>query len=126
MVGNDDTAGVFTCVTNHTFDHAALIDDGASDGVTIDFGGELRRFFDGVIKRNVELVRDHLGQLVRFCEVEVVDSRKVADDHLGAEGPEGDDIGYTVLTIFIAHIVDHFVAAAHAEIYVKVGRGDTF
>ncbi len=126
LVGNDDTTGVFSCITNHTFDHAALIDDGACDGVAVDLGGEFGRFFDGIVERDIELVGDHLGQLIRLRKVEVVDSCKVTDDHLSAKGPEGDNIGYAVFTVFIAYVVNHLVAAAHAEIHVEVRRGDAF
>ena len=101
-----------------------LVVDGLGDFVALDFGGELGGFFDGVFEGDVELVGDHLGELVGLGEFDVVHAGEVADDHLRAEGAEGDDVGDAVFAVFVADVVDHFVAAAHAEIDVEVGRGD--
>ena len=85
-----------------------------------EFGG----FGDGVLEGDVELVGDHLREAVGLGEGEVVDAGDIADDHLGAEGAVGDDVGDAVVAVFLADVVDDLDAAAHAEVDVEVGRGD--
>ena len=48
----------------------------------------------------------------------------VSHDHFGAEGAVGDDIGDAGVAVFLADVVDDLDAAAHAEVYIEVGRGD--
>src|SRR4029077_5492894 len=48
-----------------------------------------------------------------------------AHDTLGTEGPEGDDLRDTPLTIFAAHIVDYLAASLHTEVHVDIRRADT-
>lgn len=61
---------------------------------------------------------------VGLDEREVADTGEVADDHLGAERAEGDDVGDAVFAILLAHVADDLVATTHAEVDIEVGRRD--
>jgi hypothetical protein len=83
---------------------------------------QLGGLVDGGLELDVELVGDHLGQAVGLGVGQVVHARDVADDHLGAEGAVGDDVGHAVVAVFLADVVDDLAAAAHAEVDVEVRR----
>ena len=93
-------------------------------GLRRELGAEFGGLGDGVVERDVELVGNHLGQAVGLGVGQVVDAGDVADDHLGAERAVGDDVGHAVVAVLPAHVIDHFAAAAHAEVDVEIGRGN--
>src|SRR5690606_18644996 len=52
--------------------------------------------------------------------------RHVAYHRLGRHGTEGDDLAHRVAPVGLGHVVDHPVAAVHAEVDVEVGHGNPF
>jgi hypothetical protein len=78
----------------------------------------------GVFEGDIEVVRDHLGNAIGVGVLNVHYTGQVTHDHLCTELAVGDDVGDPVAAIFFADIVDDLVATAHAEIDVKVRRGD--
>ena len=125
-VRDDHTACVLTAVAHHPFDHAAGFDDAGGRRVTAHLRAELVRLLERVFERDVDVVGDQFREAVGFDERQVANAGEVADDHLGAEGAEGDDVGDAVGTILPADVVDDLVTAAHAEVDIEVGRGDAF
>ena len=123
-VGDDHAARVLAGVAHHALDDAAGLDDAGGLGVDADLFAELVGLLERVLERDVDVVGDELGEAVGLDERQVADAGEVADDHLGAERAEGDDVGDAVLAVFLAHVADDLVAAAHAEVDVEVGRGD--
>ena len=124
LVGDDHTAGVLAGVSNHSLDDAALVVDRSGDGIFVHLGGQFGGFFHGILQRDVQLVGDHLGQLIGLGIFDLVDPGEVADDHLRAEGAEGDDVGDAVFPVFIADVGHHLIPPAHAEVDVEVGWRD--
>ena len=110
-------------VADHALDDAAGLDDAGGLRVDADLLAELVGFLQGVLKRDVDVVGDELGEAVGLDEREVADAGQVADDHLRAEGAEGDDVGDAVLAVLLADVADDLVATPHAEVDVEVGRG---
>ena len=115
---------MFAGITDHALEHAAGFDHFFGHGITVDLGAQLGGLFDRFGERDVEFVGDHLREAVGLGEGEVVHAGDVADDHLGAHGAIGDDVGDAVVAVFLAHVVDDFDAAAHAKIDIEVGGAD--
>ena len=122
LVGDDNAGGVFAGVAHHAFEHEALVDDFFGDRVAVVFALQLGGFLERIFERDVQLVGDHLGQTIGLGEGQVVHAGDIAHHHLGPEGAVGDDVGHAGVAVFLAHVVDHLDAAAHAEIDVEVGR----
>ncbi len=123
-VGNDDPCGMGPHVADHALDDLARIHDLLGDRVLLVFGGELRAFGKGVLKRNVEVVRDHLGQLVRLRIRKITHPGHVSYHHLGPEGPKSNDVRHAVAPVLFSNVLDDFPSSAHAEIDVEIGGRD--
>ena len=88
---------------------------------------ELGDFLDGRLERRVRPDgRDELGDLVHFGQGHFENAADVADGAAGGHGPERDDLGRVGLAVLLGHVLDHFLAAAAAEIHVDVGKADPF
>ena len=81
---------------------------------------ELRRIFDGLIERDVELCRHHLGDAIDVGVRDVHGATNVFDGGFGCHGAEGDDLGNVIAAIFLRDVVDDFAAAVHAEIDIDI------
>ena len=84
---------------------------------------QLRRVFDGLLERDVELCGNHLGDAVDVGVGNVHGAANVFDCGLGGHGAEGDDLRDIVAAVFLRDVVDDFAAAVHAEIDVDIGHG---
>ncbi len=81
------------------------------------------RIFDGLLQRDVQLGRHHLGDAVDVGVRDVHGAAHVFDGGLRGHGAEGDDLGDVVAAVFLRDVLDDFAAAVHAEIDVDVGHG---
>lgn len=105
------------------------------EGHLPDFGGFLvaleevaEHFFllVGFFQGHADFERDHLRQPVGEAVGLALDPGHVAHHRLRRHGAEGDDLADRVAPVGIGHVVDHPVAAFHAEVDVEVGHGDPF
>ena len=84
---------------------------------------QLRRIGDGLLQRDVQLRRDHLGDAVDIGVRDVHGAAHVFDRRLRRHGAERDDLRDIVAAVFLRDVVDDFAAAIHAEIDVDIGHG---
>ena len=68
----------------------------------------------------LSVVGHHLGETIHFAVGDFHRASNVLDRSLGRHGPERDDLRYVFPAIFPRHVLDHFAAAAHAEIDVDI------
>ena len=79
--------------------------------------------FDGLLQRDVQLGRDHLGDAVDVGVRNVHGAANVFDRGFRGHGAEGDDLRDVVAAVFLRDVLDDFAAAVHAEIDVDIGHG---
>ena len=117
---------MFTDVTHHTFELARHVPD--FGGLFIDLDEVAQDFFllVGFFQGHADFERDHLRQAVRQAVGLALHPRHVTDYSLGRHGTERDDLAYRIAAVFLGHVLDHAVAAVHAEVDVEVGHGDPF
>ena len=123
-VGDDHTTRVLAGITHHSLDDAAGLDDAGGLRIDGDLLAKLVGLLQGVLERDVDVVRDEFGEAVGLDERQVADTSEVADDHLGTKRAEGDDVGDAVFAVLLAHVADDLVAAAHTEVDIEVRRRD--
>ena len=70
--------------------------------------------------------RDHLGQLVDLAVTHAEHAAGIAQHRLGRHRAVGDDLADLVATVLARDVVDHLVAAVHAEVDVEVGHRHAF
>ncbi len=67
---------------------------------------------------------DQLGDAVDVGEAHVEHAADVLDGGARAQRAEGDDLGDLFAPVFFGDVLNHFAAAAGAEIDVDIGHGD--
>src|SRR5690606_1623993 len=77
----------------------------------------------GLLQGHAHFEGDHLRQLVGQTVGLALGARHVAHHRLGGHGAEGDDLAHRVAAVLVRHVLDHPVAAIHAEVHVEVGHG---
>ena len=117
---------MLTAITHHALDYPAGFDDASRRRVATDLGAQFIGFLQGVIERDVDVIGDELREAIGLDKGQVANAGQVADDHLGTECAEGDDVGDAVGAVFLADVVDDLVATAHAEVDIEVGCRDAF
>ena len=83
---------------------------------------QVRRFLDRFGKRHFGVVRHGFGDHVAVCGRTAQGARNVFEHRLCLQLPVGSDLRYGILSVFADDIVDHFLAAAFAEVRIKVRR----
>ncbi len=84
---------------------------------------QFAHFRDGLealFQRDVQLIRNQLGDLVHFAVWNVENAPDVADDGLRAERPERRNLRDVFLAVFPRNVFDHLFAPIHAEIHVNI------
>ena len=79
------------------------------------------------LERHAELEGDELGQLIDEAVRMAEHAADVAHHGLGRHGAEGDDLRDALapargFAVTLDHVLDHPVAAVHAEIDVEIGQ----
>ena len=110
-------------ITHHSLDHPAGINDLLGYWVLVVFRRKLRAFSQCIFEGDIEVIRDHLGQLVRLSVRQIPHPGDIPHHHLGSKGSKGDNIGYTISSIFFADIFNDFTTATHTKIDIKVRGG---
>ena len=81
---------------------------------------QVRILLKRLLQRNIELSRDHLGDLVTQSIRKVHDPPYVPDHSLGRHRSERDDLDYFIPAVFFRDIIDHFPAALELEVHVDI------
>ena len=80
-----------------------------------------------VVQRDVQRPRrDGLGDAVDVAVAHAQHAPGVAQHRLGRHGAVGDDLADLVAAVAAGHVVDHLVAAVHAEVDVEVRHRHAF
>lgn len=90
--------------------------------------GHLRvlAFAHRILERDAQDVGDQLGDAVDQTIAEAEHAPGVAHHRLGRHGAVGDDLADPFAPVLARHVVDHLVAAIHAEVDVEVGHRHAF
>jgi len=70
--------------------------------------------------------RHHLGQPIDLAVRHAQHAAGVAQHGLGCHRAVGDDLADAVAAVLARHVIDHLVAAIHAEVDVEVGHRHAF
>ena len=122
--GDHDPGGVGACVADVSFEILGRVDEALYLDITLGGLPEAWLFLKGIVKRDLELIRDELGDAVHFTVGHVHHAADVAEDALGEHAAEGDDLADVVAPVFFLNIADDLVAALHAEVDVDIRRAD--
>src|SRR5208283_1296593 len=122
--GNHYAGRMYAGVANHAFQFFRSLHQLANLAIFLHGFAQLRRIFDGLIERDIQLRGDHLGDAIDIGVRNIHGAADVLDGGLGGHGAEGDDLRDVVAAIFLCDVVDHFAAAIHAEIDIDVRHGD--
>ena len=117
---------MLTAITHHALDYPAGFDNASRRRVATDLGAELVGLLQRVFERDIDVVGNELREAIGLDKGQVANAGQVADDHLGTECAEGDDVGDAVGAVFLPDVIDDLVATAHAEVDIEVGCGDAF
>ncbi len=116
LVGNDDAASVNSHLAVQHFQGLRISEHLLNPLLVIQKLLQVRRFLDRFGKRHFGVVRHGFGDHVAVC------GRTAQGARLCLQLPVGSDLRYRILSVFADDIVDHFLAAAFAEVRIKVRR----
>ena len=121
---DDHAAGVHAGVACQSFQRAGEIDEVVDLLLGVVQALELRLLLQRVIEGDAELERNELGDLVDEAIGHAQHAADVAHDGLCGHGAVRDDLRDALAAVPPGNVVDHAVAALHAEVDVEVGHGD--
>jgi hypothetical protein len=87
---------------------------------------ELGLLGERIIERNAELERNQFGDAVDEAVGMSEHAADIAHHGLGGHGAVGDDLRHAIVAVLGGHVLDHAVAALHAEVDVEVRHRDAF
>ena len=136
LATQDDAGRMHARLTLQAFQALRSLDDLTRIGIGIEQGAELRCLLVSRI-RAVEdpgegdvlahhRRRHRLRDLVTEGIGEAENARSILDRRLRLDGPEGDDLGDALLTVFLRRIADHVGATTFVEVDIDIGHRDTF
>lgn len=121
---DDDAGGVHAGVAGKAFEEAGVFHDATGVGLGVGGGFEFGAFGEGLFEGHAGGFGDHFGEAVAVGEFDFENAAEVAHEGFGAEGAEGDDLGYAIFAVFFADVADDVLAAGGAEVDIEVGGGD--
>ena len=119
-------AGVLAGTAGDAFELEGHVPDFLGFLVVLEELAQRLLHLEGLLQGHAHFEGDHLRQLVGQAVGLALGARHVAHHRLGGHGAEGDDLAHRVAAVLVGHVVDHPVAAVHAEVDVEVGHGDAF
>ena len=111
-------------VTRHALQQQGCVNQALYPLVGIVAVFQIRVDAHGAFQRNVQLPRDHLGDLVGLLVSVAKHAADIAHNAPGGHGAEGNDLGHMVAAVLAGYIVDHFLAALIAKININIRHGD--
>ncbi len=87
---------------------------------------ELRFLFERFFEAHFRALRHEFGYGIRFRIRDIQHASHIPYDGLRFQGSEGYDLAYSILAVFLGHIVYDFLPSHEAEIDVEIRHGDAF
>jgi hypothetical protein len=115
-----DPGGVHAAVPRETLEAAGGVHEQPHVVVAVDQLAQLRRVLEGLLDGYVELVRDQLRDPVHVPVGHAHHAPDVADRRFRLQDVEGGDLRHRLLAVEPAHVGDHLVPPALAEIDVDI------
>ena len=124
-IPDDDTGGMDAHTSGHAFEEGGVLPKLLGVAVILDGSLELRILFHRLLKVDVQLIGDHLGQPVAVAIAPTEHATHIANHALRTHGAEGNDVAHAALTVFLPDVLDHLGATSLTEVDIKVRRTDT-
>ena len=87
---------------------------------------QLRIHFQCFINGNIQLLGNHLCNGIHLGIRHVQYTSHIPDHTTGSQCTKGNDLHYTVLTVFANHVIDHFLPALKTEVHINIRHGYSF
>src|SRR6056297_169435 len=120
------TTGVFTGVPTHALKLQRHFPDFLGFLVVLEKLYQLWFLLQRLPQGHARLEGDHLGEFVGQTVGFALDPGNVPNYRLRRHSAEGNDLRDRLSPVLLGGVLDHPVAAFHAEIDVEVGHGDPF
>ncbi len=87
---------------------------------------QVLHLIDGLFQLDIQGIGHQLGDPVHFTVTHPQHPADIPEYGFRLHGPEGDNLGNTVLPVTIPDVIDDFIPPVIAEIDVDIGHGDAF
>ena len=121
---DDDAGGVHRAVARQAFQAERDLQHIVDARVFLRRLVEAGLLLDGLLQRDVERRRHHLGEALHIGERHFEHAAHVLDGGARAQRVEGDDLRHLLAAVLLGDVLDHLAAAVHAEIDVDIGHAD--
>ena len=122
--GDHDTPGVHAGVAGQAFERARQLDEVSDLVLALVQALELRLLLQRAIERDAELEGNELGDAIDVAVGHAEHAADVAHYGLRRHGAVGDDLRHALAPVLFRDVIDHPVAAVHAEVDVEIGHRD--
>ena len=112
------------CVARQPFENFRVLEKLPGRRLGSDCSLEFRILFDGCIKRDVQLIGDHLRDAIGIAITPTHHSPHVAHDAFRFELAKSNDLRDTAFTVLLPDVFKNFAAARLAKINVDIRRRD--
>ena len=124
--GNDNTSRMGGGVPGHAFHLQGSINQFVYLRVRLIQVLQIGRNFQRMLQGHFQLHGNELGYPVHILIRHAHHPAYIAHGGPGGHGAEGHDLGHMVTAILFVDVIDDLLPALVAEVYVKVGHGNTF
>ena len=121
-----DAAGVLAGVARQPLERLGEIEQRTHLLVGVAQLAQLRLLLERGLEGDIELEGHKFGDTVHPAIAVAEHAPRVAHHRLRRHGAVGDDLRDAVAPVFVRDIVDHAIAAVHAEVDVEVRHRDAF
>ena len=118
-----DPSRVHAGIAHHAFQFLRGLEQFPNLPIFFDGLAQLGGILDGLLQRNVELRRHHLGNAIHVGVRDVHGPANVFDCGLRGHGAEGDDLGHVVAPIFLCDVLNDLAPPVHAKINIDIRHG---
>ena len=87
---------------------------------------ELRIHLESLVDRDIQLLRDHLGDRIDLCIRKVHHTAYITDNTPRRQRTKSNDLNHAVITVLTANIINHFLSSFETEIHVDIRHGNSF
>ena len=84
---------------------------------------KIRIHGQSLIQRHPQIPRDHLGNGVAQGIGQIQHTPHIADNTLGRQGTEGDNLHHLVLAVFAHHVVNYLLAPLITKVNINIRHG---
>src|SRR5574337_538699 len=121
---NHHAAGMFAGIAHQAFQRFRQINQLAHLVVFLIALAQFRLLDERLVERHFQLEGNELGDLVHVAVVVPQHAADVAHHRARRHAAEGDDLRHMTVAVAPGHVVNHAIAALHAEVHVEVRHRD--